>query len=906
MSNTREEIVNEADKATRELLEEAKKDVVQGDCLAVVRVGGDDATAAAVDLPHLRSAAESVGLPLRLIALPVESGKNSVITAIHQVNRANDVVGVVLLADESRADWSELRDTIDPAKDAAGVTSVNTSKVAHAAREHVIPPAKSTAILEIIKRKIGKFEGLSIVVVAGSIPDESEFLITLLARHGAAATLIRDSAAPIVERLAKADVFIVLDHKSKIQLPTNREAKLIISFAQSVKGDAPTESLRKFLAHQIVRNAARHSRDLHDESVKVDWKLEKLKANRKTPVPSDINISRAHTIKPIRTVANEIGLLPFELEEYGYSKAKVSVGILDRMKQRKDGRYIIVVGITPTPLGEGKSTTTIGIAQALSTVYDRPTFACVRQPSQGPTFGIKGGAAGGGYSQVVPMEEFNLHLTGDIHAITAANNLLSAAIDARMFHESTQSDEALFNRLFPKSKNGTRPLSAIQKRRLQRLKLPNVEDAEKLDAEQRRRFSRLDIDPETITWCRVLDTSDRFLREVEIGRGPSEKGHTRVTKFTISVGSELMAILSLSLSLSDMRDRISRIVVASDKNGNPVTCDDVGVTGAMTVLLRDTIRPTLMQTIEGSPVFVHAGPFANIAHGASSVIADRVALKLVGPDGFVVTEAGFGMDIGGEKFFDIKCRDSGLRPNVVVVVATVRALKMHGGGPPVVAAAGLPSAYSQPNLDLLRAGCDSNLRKQVENASKFGVPVVVCVNKFSSDTDEELKLVESKAKEFGAVGGVVSEHWEKGGEGAKELARVVMEASEKPSNFKFLYDTKLPIKAKIETIAREIYGAANVEYAEAAEKSIDRYTRQGFDHLPICMAKTQMSLSHDPNLKGAPTGFTLPVREVSISVGAGFIFPLCGEIMTMPGLNTRPCFFDIDIDPETEVIDGLF
>uniref|UniRef100_A0A914QHT1 formate--tetrahydrofolate ligase n=1 Tax=Panagrolaimus davidi TaxID=227884 RepID=A0A914QHT1_9BILA len=504
------------------------------------------------------------------------------------------------------------------------------------------------------------------------------------------------------------------------------------------------------------------------------------------------------------------------------------------------------------------------------------------------------------------MEEFNLHLTGDIHAITAANNLIAAAIDTRIFHESTQPDDALFNRLVPKNKAGKRPFSEIQKRRLERLGFHGIEDGDGLSSEQKVKFARLNIDPDTITFNRVMDTNDRYLRGIEIGLGKTEKGKTRKTEFMITVGSELMAILALANDLADLRQRISKISIGSDTNGNSVTVDDLGVTGAAAVLMKDTIKPNLMQTVEGTPVFVHAGPFANIAHGASSILADKIALKLVGPEGFVVTEAGFGADIGMEKFFNIKCRYSGLTPHVVVLVATVRALKMHGGGPSVTAGAPLAKEYLTPNVDLLRAGCDSNLRKQIENALKFNVPVVVCVNKFASDSPEELELVKSKANEFGATG-VISNHWALGGKGAEDLAKAVVEVSEKKkSDFKFLYPLEETINKKIETIAKEIYGADGIELSELAQKKIDLYTRNGFDKLPICMAKTQLSLSHDPNLKGAPTGFTLPVRDVRVSAGAGFIFPLCGDITTMPGLNTRPCFYDIDIDPETLLIEGLF
>ncbi|KAK6741071.1 hypothetical protein RB195_009120 [Necator americanus] len=637
------------------------------------------------------------------------------------------------------------------------------------------------------------------------------------------------------------------------------------------------------------------------------WNIQYLKPNLVDPVPSDIVISRSQVPKDVEQVAREVGILPEELDPYGRKKAKVSLNILKRLQHVKNGKYVVVVGITPTPLGEGKSTATLGLTQALGAHLHKNVFACMRQPSQGPTFGIKGGAAGGGYSQVIPMEEFNLHLTGDIHAITAANNLLAAAIDARMFHESTQKDDALFNRLCPLNKQGQRPLTAVQQRRLSRLGISDIKDGNLLTPEQRVEFSRLNIDPNSITWNRVIDTNDRFLREIEIGLSPSEKGHKRRTKFDISVASELMAILALTTSLRDLRERISRIVIGSDVHGRPVTADDIGVTDAMTVLMRDTVRPTLMQTLEGNPVFVHAGPFANIAHGSSSIIADEIALKLVGEDGFVITEAGFGADIGMEKFFNIKCRYSGLEPSVVVLVATVRALKMHGGGPAVLPGTPLRHEYTEENLDLVRQGCDSNLRKQIENTNKFGIPVVVCVNRFTTDTNRELQLVVSRALAHGARNAVISSHWSKGGAGAIPLANAVVEAtSGHNENFRFLYPLSIPLEEKIDVIAREIYGADGVDFTKEARDKLELYTKQGFGALPICMAKTQLSLSHDPTKKGAPTNFTLPIRDVSASIGAGFIFPLTGEITTMPGLGTRPCFFDITIDPNTEIIDGLF
>ena len=619
------------------------------------------------------------------------------------------------------------------------------------------------------------------------------------------------------------------------------------------------------------------------------------------PVPSDIDIAHAAVMKPIKDLAEEIGLLEDELEMYGKFKAKVTLDVLKRLKDVPDGKYIDVTAITPTPLGEGKTTTTVGLSQALGAHIGKSLFTCIRQPSQGPTFGIKGGAAGGGYSQVVPMEDFNLHLTGDIHAITASNNLVAAALETRMYHESRQSDEALFGRLCPPDKNGKREFAPIMFRRLKKLGIDKT-NPDDLTPEEYGKFVRLDVDPETITWRRILDTNDRHLREIEVGIGPKEGGHSRKTGFDIAVASEIMAILALTTSLADMRERLGMAVVATSKAGDPVTMDDLGVAGAVTVLMKDAIKPTLMQTIEGTPALVHAGPFANIAHGNSSIIADKIALKLAD---YVLTESGFGADIGMEKFFNIKCRYSGLIPDVVVLVATVRALKMHGGGPKVTAGAPLDPAYVTENLELLEKGL-CNLEVHVENALKFGITTVVAVNSFKDDTEAEVEMVREAAMKAGAYNAVVTRHWMEGGQGAVDLAKAVVEACEQPSDFKFLYPLKgTTIKEKIEIICKEIYGADGVTYEPLAEKKVELYTKLGFDELPMCMAKTHLSMSHDGTLKGRPTGFTVPIRDIRASVGAGFLYPLLGTMSTMPGLPTRPAYYEIDIDLETGQVLGL-
>ncbi len=623
---------------------------------------------------------------------------------------------------------------------------------------------------------------------------------------------------------------------------------------------------------------------------------------RVSPVPSDIEIAQAATLKPVTLIAEEMGVLQEELELFGPFKAKIKLEILERLKDIPNGKYIDVTAITPTPLGEGKTTTTVGLSQALGAHLGKRVMTCLRQPSQGPTFGIKGGAAGGGYSQVIPMEDFNLHLTGDIHAITAANNLMAAAIDVRMLHERDASDEQLFERLCPKDKSGKRKVAKSILARARKLGIKET-DPDKMSPEERKHLFRLDIDPDSITWRRVMDTSDRMLRGITVGQGEEEKGFERQTGFDIAVASEIMAILALTTDLADMRARFGRIVIGISKNGEAITAEDLGVAGAMTVLMKDAIKPNLMQTLEGTPVFVHAGPFANIAHGNSSIVADRIALKLAD---FVVTESGFGSDMGMEKFFDIKCRYSGLVPDVVVMVATVRALKMHGGGPKVVAGKPLDPAYTEENLDLLNAGM-GNLIHHIGIARQYGIPVVVAINTFSTDTKAELTLIQKAAVEKGgAYDAVICEHWEKGGEGTVDLANAVVKAAELKSEFQFLYPLELSIKEKIEIIARKVYGADGVDYDLEAEEKIKEYTRLGFDKLPMCMAKTHLSLTHDPALKGVPKGWRLPIRDLRASVGAGFIYPLCGKMSTMPGLPTRPAFYDVDLDLETGRVVGLF
>ncbi|GAB1597670.1 C-1-tetrahydrofolate synthase, cytoplasmic-like [Argonauta hians] len=893
--------------------------------LALIKVGGKGEDC---HIKHKLKTAAEVGITTRYVELPKTSTQEDILQKIEQLNDDTMTHGIILqlpIESVNEINEQDIINFIDPAKDVDGMTVTNIGQLC-VGNLQVLISSTAGAILELIKKTDVPIQGKTAVVL-GHNKLTTVPIVSLLAANNAVVTACYPDTGNLQSLTKSADIFVVnvgkaqmvpgnwikpgaiiidcgansvVDNNKKDHLVGDvcfEEAQSVASWITPVPGGVGPTAVA-----MLLHNTFTAAKNLSLSQNNITWNLRLLPLNLHDNVPCDLDIAKSQQPKNIASLAREINVFPNEVELYGKQKAKVSLKVLDRLANSNNGKYIVVAGITPTPLGEGKSTTTIGLAQAFGACLKKNIVACVRQPSQGPTFGIKGGAAGGGYSQVIPMEEFNLHLTGDIHAITAANNLLAAQLDARMFHESTQTDKALYDRLVP-TKKGKREFSKIQIDRLKKLGVTKTNPSTLTPAEMSK-FVRLDIDPATITWQRVIDTNDRFLRKITIGESPTEKGHTRSTQFDIAVASEIMAVLALSDNLSDMRRKLGNMVVASSKSGVPITADDLGVSGALTVLMKDTIKPNLMQTLEGTPVFVHAGPFANIAHGNSSIIADKIALKLVGEKGFVVTEAGFGADIGMEKFFNIKCRYSGLKPNAVVLVATVRALKMHGGGPTVSAGVPLPKAYTQENLDLVEKGC-SNLKKQIENATFFGVPVVVAINAFSSDSEAELKLIQKISVDSGAFDAVICHHWAKGGKGAKALAESVMKATDDPCNFKFLYDLKLPIEDKIRIIAQKIYGADDIEISPEAQECINRYKAQGFNDLPICMAKTHLSLSHDASLKGAPTGFVLPIRDVRASVGAGFIYPLIGTMSTMPGLSTRPCFYDIDIDSETEEIVGL-
>jgi formate--tetrahydrofolate ligase len=562
---------------------------------------------------------------------------------------------------------------------------------------------------------------------------------------------------------------------------------------------------------------------------------------------NDLSIARSIPLRPLTEVARVMGLTADDLEPYGHTKAKVRLDLLQQPATRKPGKYVVVTAITPTPLGEGKTVHTVGISQALNRIGKR---ACcvIRQPSMGPVFGIKGGAAGGGYSQVVPPEEINLHLTGDFHAVTAAHNLCAAFLDAHLFHGN-----------------------------------------------------ELGLDLEQITWRRVLDMNDRALREIEVAHGGAKNGTPRRTGFDITSASEIMAILGLAKDIHDLRARLGAMVVGYTHDGGAVTAEDLKAAGAMTAILKDALKPTLMQTLEGTPALVHTGPFANIAHGNSSIVADLIALR--GLD-FVVTEAGFGADMGAEKFFDIKCRASGLEPDAALLVATVRALKMHSGRFEIKAGKPLPAGLQQEDLDALQAGI-GNLQKQIENVRLFGIPVVVAINKFPTDTEAEIAYVAQAAIEAGASAAHVSTLFTDGGKGGEDLAHALVKACDEPSSFRLLYPSEASLKEKIETLATKIYGADGVDYEPEADRQLALFEERGYGKFPICMAKTQYSLSHDPNLKGRPTGYRFVVRDARVAVGAGFVYPLAGAIMTMPGLGKTPGGAQMDIDADGNVVGML-
>lgn len=889
-------------------------------------------------------AAEDARIDCKLIKLPESVTEFELLSHISKLNADMSVDGILVqLPIPEHLDETKVTSAVLASKDVDGFGPHNVGELAKKGGNPTFLPCTPKGIMQLLEHSNVDVSGKNAVVLGRSDIVGSP-VASLLNKANANVTVLHSKTPQqqLEVFLAHADIVVAAIGKpSFVKGEWLKKGAVVIDVGANFVDDASKKSGSRMVGDvdfesvvpvaslvtpvpggvgpmtvaNLLDNVVIAAKAHYQKNNQTPKFTNPLKLDLQNPVPSDFEISRSQEPKRIGQVAEEAGILDSELEPFGFYKAKVSLDILKRLENKVNGKYVLVTGITPTPLGEGKSTTTVGLAQALGAHLGKNVFANVRQPSMGPTFGIKGGAAGGGYSQVIPMDEFNMHVTGDIHAISMANNLLAAAIDTRMFHENTQKDAALFRRLVPAKKGVARKFPVGFLNRVKKLGLSSNPD--ELTEEQISRFARLDIDPETITWRRVVDCNDRFLRGITVGEAPTEKGMTRKTGFDISVASECMAILALSTSLEDMRERLGNMVVAASRAGEPITCDDIGCAGALTALLKDAIKPNIMQTLEGTPVFVHAGPFANISIGASSVLADKMALKLAGTspslseeerqeqEGYVVTEAGFDFTMGGERFINIKCRASGLTPDVIVIVATVRALKVHGGGPEVKAGAALAPEYTQENVELLRAGC-SNLGKHIANAKRYGLPVVVAINKMSSDTDKEHEVIREESLKAGAADAIVSNHWEEGGKGAVDLANgVIAAANSIERDFQFLYETSPSVEEKIATIAKEMYGAGDVELLPEAQKKIDLYTKQGFGNLPICIAKTQYSLSHDAALKGVPTGFTFPIRDVRASIGAGYLYALAAEIQTIPGLPTHCGFMNVEVNDKGE-IDGMF
>ncbi|KRZ79110.1 C-1-tetrahydrofolate synthase, cytoplasmic [Trichinella papuae] len=859
--------------------------------LAIVQVG--DRQDSNVYIRNKLKAASEIGVSAELIKLSSAVGECELIDQIETLNTDPDVHGIIVqlpLDASAEIDAQKVINCINFEKDVDGLTLHNAGRLARGELENTIIPCTPKGCLELLKHTGINISGKHCVVI-GRSKIVGGPVSALLLWQNATVTTCHSKTENLAEFCQSADILIVaIGRPNLIQGSWIKPKAVVIDCGINVVenderrlvGDVDFESAKQVASFitpvpggvgpMTVAMLMSNTVDVACRTLKraESWSLTTYEPVLKSPVPSDLEISHSHKPISIDKLANSIGLLPNEVEQYGKFKAKVSLDVLNRYKEQKNGSYVIVTSMSPPSRGAGKSTVVIGLTQALNVYLKMNSFACLRQPSQGPTFGMKGGAAG-----------------------------------ARLFHEATSSTEALYKRLVP-VKNGKRAFTSNQLNRLEKLNI-QPKHPDQLSAEEREQFCRLNIDSRTITWNRVVDTNDRFLRLVTVGQSPSEKGHSRQCRFDIAAASEIAAILALTTGLADLRRRLGRIVVANDVQGRPVCAEDLSVAGALTALMKDSVRPNLMQTLQGTPVFVHSGPFANIAHGNSSILADQIALKLVGQDGVVVTEAGFGADVGFEKFCNIKCRTSGLCADVAVVVVTIEALKLHGGAPEPHPTGQSSAINQQDLLPFVEKGC-LNMVRHIENVHKFGTPVIVAVNKYSSDTPAELEIVRKEALKAGALDAVVCEQWEKGGQGCVDLANAVSKAVRKTSthSLKLLYPDECSIKEKIETIAKEIYGADGVEFTVDAEDALAKLTSQGFDNFPVCMAKTQKSFSNDPNWKGVPSGYKLPVRDVKVCAGAGFLYALVGEIQTMPGLPVRPAFFDIDVDLETEFVKGLF
>lgn len=939
--------------------------------LTIIQVG-DRPDSSAYVRAKLKAAA-AANIESRLLKFGADFSQQELLDEIERLNADPSVNGVLVQLPLPRhIDETLVTNAVATAKDVDGFDRYNAGELAKRGGTPMFTPCTPSGILELIRHTGIDLSGKHAVVL-GRSDIVGTPVAAMLRNADCTVTICHSRTTDLPAVVRSADIVVAaVGIPEYVQGDWIKEGAVVVDVGINYKPDASAKNGRKLVGDVDFEAVAKKAAfvtpvpggvgpmtvamlclNVYDAAVAQakqahEHRFTPLALDLQRPVPLDIAISRAQRPKKIGRVAEELGLVDAELEPYGHYKAKVDArAVHERLAAQAEmpnqrGHYVLVAGITPTPLGEGKSTTTIGLTQALGAHLGYNAIANVRQPLMGPTFGVKGGAAGGGYSQVIPMDEFNMHLTGDIHAIGAAQNLLCAAVDTRMFHEHTSKTVLGFYKRLVPAKKGVRQFTRQMLARLRKLGISKT-DPDSLTPEEVERFAMLNIDPDSITIKRVVDCNDRFVREITLGQGKNEaaKYPPRRSGFDITVASEIMAILALSTSLADLRTRVGNIVVGTQREtGEAITAEDIGCAGAITALLKDAVKPNLMQTLEGTPVFVHAGPFANISIGASSVVADRLALQLTSPanpanagrTGFVVTEAGFDFTMGGERFFNIKCRALGVSPDAVVLVATSRALKLHGGAPDVKPGQELPEAYTTENVEILQRGC-ANLAKQIANAKAYNVPVVVAINEFDSDTKNEIRVIQEEALKAGADYAVATTHWAQGGSGALQLAEAVAAAAKQSASAReaqaldsesaavdgssplegsapelaqtFLYDVNDSVEDKLTAIATKMYGAADIELSPLARQQIETYTRQGFDKLPVCIAKTQYSLSHDPALKGVPTGFTVPIREVRCSAGAGYLYALAAEIMTIPGLPTHAGYMNVEVNDDGE-IEGLF
>ncbi|XP_035278260.1 C-1-tetrahydrofolate synthase, cytoplasmic-like [Anguilla anguilla] len=888
--------------------------------LVVLQVGDREDSNLYISM-KLKAAAQ-IGINANHIRLPKTATEAEVLRSIKAVNEDPAVHGLIVqlpLDSIHPIDTEKVTNAVAPGKDVDGLTSINAGKLARGDLGDCFIPCTPNGCMELIRQTGTSVAGKRAVVIGRSKIVGAPMHDLLLWSH-ATVTTCHSKTADLPAEVGRADILVVGAGKAEMvkgewvkkgavvidcginHIPDSSKAS-----GKRVVGDVHYLSAKEragfitpvpggvgpMTVAMLMENTVESAKRFLQSYKPGKWNITYTNIKKETPVPSDTVISHSCSPKPITQLAKEIGLLSTEVDLYGESKAKVCLDVVKRLQKNPDGKYVIVTGITPTLLGEGKRTTALGLAQALGAHHNVNALACMRQPSPGPDFGIRGGVIGGGYSQAIPMEEVNLHLSGDIQAVLAASRLVANAVDARLFQESVLTDRALCDQLVPQDKD-QRKFSPTQLRTLKRLGIDKTDPAT-LTEQEITRLVRLNIDPDASVWERGLDTNNQSQSLME----------TRLARmFNIAVASEIMAILALSSGMDDMQQRLEKMVVATNRSGEPITTEDLGVSRALAALLRDAIKPNLIQTLEGTPVFVHTNPFADIAHGNPSVLADKIALKLVGPEGFVVTEAGYGADIGAEKFFDIKCRTSGLQPQVAVLVATVCGLKLHGGGPTVLAGQPHPKEYKEENLPLLEKGC-SHLKRQVQNCQAFGIPVVVAVNTFETDTEAELDLVCHAAKSAGAFDAVPCSPRAEGGAGAVELGEAVIRAAEEPTSLRFLYDAELPIVDKIRVVAMEMYGAKDVELLPEAKRKVELFTNRGYGSLPICMAKTPLSLSHDPEKKGVPASFVLPIQDIGVNVGAGYLYVLVNVELVFPREPEWPCFHDVDLDSGTSHEDCL-